>query len=446
MASFRDQIFFLLTTIFIGLGAGLAAVGFQYGYVWIFQHGIVASSQLPFWLFVILALLLMTGGALITGFLMPRFAPDAPGSGIPQVKAAYIGKNYEFSWNLLWVKFFGGILSIGTGSSLGREGPTIHIGAAIASKISKFAKESRGAQASAICAGAAAGLAAAFNSPLAGVTLVLEVIAQSQNMDKYAGRSLLASAISVGMVYLMIGDSASLPVGGELFLKMDTLWLSPIVALLAAFVGVIFQWSLFRLRAWYKHSIFPIWLRPATGAFVAALFCIAAFALTSRLGVFGVGENDLRAALDNQIVWNDAAWLIIAKLLATIFCFASGGCGGIFGPLIFIGGMSGLFMHGFVGHWFDLNAQDQTVLSLIGMTASLGAVVRTPLTSILIVMEMTHQLHVLPVLMVAAVTGVFLNRLFFYRNFYDESLWQDGFHFLDYPSNRLIEEDANSHM
>ncbi len=150
MLSFHKQFFSLLSTTLIGLGAGLAAVGFQYGYAWIFQHTVTTASSLTFWLFAFLALLFITGGALITGILMQWFAPDAPGSGIPQVKAAYLSKNFDFSWNLLWVKFFGGILSLGTGSSMGREGPTIHIGAAIANKISLFAKESKGAQGNAI--------------------------------------------------------------------------------------------------------------------------------------------------------------------------------------------------------------------------------------------------------------------------------------------------------
>ena len=374
MSSFRKHFFSLFSTAFIGLAAGLAAVGFQYGYEWIFQHSITTASTLTFWLFALLALLFITGGALITGLLMQRFAPDAPGSGIPQVKAAYISKNYDFSWNLIGVKFFGGILSLGTGSSMGREGPTIHIGAAIANKISLSVKESKGAQGNAICAGAAAGLAAAFNSPLSGVTLVLEVIAQSQNMDKYAGRSLLASAISVSMVYLITGNTASLPIKEDLFMKEEVLWISPLVAIFAGFVGIFFQWATLSLRAWSKNSFIPLWLRPATGALIAGCLCVIAFALTSRLGAFGPGDSSLREVLNNQIIWNSAVWSLAAKLLATIFCFGAGGCGGIFGPLIFFGGISGLIVFGTIAEWLHLGQQDQTLLSLIGMTACLGAI------------------------------------------------------------------------
>lgn len=426
MTPFRNQIISFFATAFIGIGAGILAVGFQYGAALIMQHGLVAASQLPFWLFVLIAFFLTTGGALVAGWLMARFAPDAAGSGIPQVKEAYVHRRFDFSWKLLWVKFFGGILSIGTGSSMGREGPTIHIGAALASKIASSVKETKEAQANAICAGASAGLAAAFNSPLAGVTLVLEEIAESGNMDKYAGRCLLASAISVSMVYLLVGDIQTLPIPGIIPMRWEVFWLSPLVAFFASLVGIFFQWATLGLRLLFKRSSIPLWLRPTIGAGISACLCILAFGLTSRLGAFGLGEADLRAALDNQLLWHAASWLLAVKVLATIFCYGSGGCGGIFAPLIFFGGLTGLIVHGWTEDWLHLSAQDQTLLSLIGMTACLGAVVRAPLTSIIIVLEMTRQLNVLPALMVSAVMAVFINTLFFRNNFYNESLKQDA--------------------
>jgi CIC family chloride channel protein len=425
MKPLLHQILSFIATAFIGLGAGLAAVAFKFGSSSIFHYGIQTASHLPFWLFALIAICLTTGGALVAGCLMYAFAPDAPGSGIPQVKEAYAQRKFHFSWNLLWVKFFGGILSIGTGSSLGREGPTIHIGAAIANKIAGSIKESKEAMANAICAGSAAGLAAAFNSPLAGMTLVLEEVAESQNMDRYAGRCLLASAISVCIVYLFTGDVAALPIGEDIEMKWEILWLSPLVALFAGMIGLFFQWATLSLRAACKKLRLPLWIRPAVGAFVGACLCLFAFAMTSKLGAFGLGEMDLRAALDNQIVWHAAIWLLAAKVLATICCYGSGGCGGIFAPLIFFGGMSGVVVHGMVENWLGFGPGEQTLLSLIGMTACLAAVVRAPLTSILIVFEMTRQIYVLPALMVAAVIAAFINTLFFRYNFYVASLAQD---------------------
>lgn len=431
MKTFLHQILSFIATAFIGLSAGLAAVAFESGSSSIFQYSIQKASHLPFWLFALIAICLTTGGALLAGWLMYLYAPDAPGSGIPQVKSAYAQRKFNFSWNLLWVKFFGGILSIGTGSSLGREGPTIHIGAAIASKIAGAIKESKEAIANAICAGSAAGLAAAFNSPLAGMTLVLEEVAESQNMDKYAGRCLLASAISVSIVYLFTGDVAALPIEGDIQMNWKVLWLSPVVALFAGMIGIFFQWATLSLRTACKKSNLPLWIRPAIGAFFGACSCLLAFAMTSRLGAFGLGEIDLRAVLDNQLVWHTAIWLLAAKVVATICCYGTGGCGGIFAPLIFFGGMSGVVVHGMIEKWLDFGPGEQILLSLVGMTAALSAVVRAPLTSILIVFEMTRQIYILPALMVAAVIAAFINTLFFRYNFYTQSLAQD--HLYPYP-------------
>ncbi len=415
-----------VTTILIGLLAGLVAVGFATGARWLQAHTLEVAARQPLWLFAILAVLLVCAGALGAGVLMWRFAPDAAGSGIPQVKAAYQRGELDFSWRLIFVKFFGGVLSIGTGSSLGREGPTVHISAALASKLAKGMRETEAARLNAICAGSAAGLAVAFNSPLAGVTLVLEEIAGGKDQHKFAGRSLLAAALGVLVVYLFMGDEPAFPIRPGIPLSGAVIWLAPVVALLAGGAGLLFQWTTMGLRARMKASRIPAALRPATGAFVGALAGVAAFALTGRLGVFGLGEQDLLATLQNQIVWQAAACLLVAKVAATVFCYGSGGCGGIFAPLIFFGGMAGTVVFGLAAPWLHLTADDQTMLSIIGMTACLCAVVRAPITSILIVTEMTREVYVLPALMVAAVIGAYLNRYVLGENLYDQALRQDG--------------------
>lgn len=413
-------------TAVIGLVAGLVAVLFHHAMLWLSGRLVTTPSHWPIWKFAIFALIVITLGAFITGLLMRHFAPDAPGSGIPQVKVAYHKHQLDFTWRLVWVKFIGGALSIGTGSSLGREGPTIHIGAAIASKIAKFLGEDVAAKSNAVCAGSAAGLAAAFSSPLAGVTLVLEEIAGGKNQNKFAGRSLLAAALAASVVYALTNGAACLPIGPDLPMNWKVLWLSPLVALVAGVAGLAFQWSTLLLRRKCKEWPFSQPFKLAAGAFVAGIFALLAFGLTGHLGVFGLGEGDLLAALNNKIIWPVALCLLIAKLAATAACYGTGACGGIFAPIIFFGGMAGVLVHGLLAPWLGLNSQDQTLMALVGMTACLGAVVRAPLTSILIVIEMTWQIHVLPALMVAAVISVFLNRSCFSANFYDEALKQDG--------------------
>jgi len=416
----------LIATILIGLSAGFIAVAFASSVSWVAEHTVIAASHKSPLAFAGLTLGFMALGAFITGWLMWRFAPDAAGSGIPQVKVAYHTRHPDFGWKLLAVKFFGGVLSIGTGSSLGREGPTIHMGAALANKIARFLGEPEEARLNAVCAGSAAGLAVAFNSPLAGVTLVLEEIAGGANQHKYAGRSLLAAALGVLVVYLFLGDHAAFNLPPGLPLTWPDIWLSPLVALVAGAGGLAFQASTLRLRGFVKHSRIPTPIATTGGALVGAAAGIAGFWLTGHLGVFGLGEQDLLATMQNQIIWSTALWLLLAKLVATTFCYGSGGCGGIFAPLIFFGGMSGTVVFGLTQPWLHLTTQDQTMLSIIGMTACLCSVVRAPITSILIVTEMTREVYVLPALMIAAVIGAYLNRYCLGENLYDASLLQDG--------------------
>jgi len=416
----------LIATILIGLSAGFIAVAFASSVSWVEQHTVIAASHRTPVVFAALTLGFMALGAFITGWLMRRFAPDAAGSGIPQVKVAYHTRHIDFGWRLILVKFFGGVLSIGTGSSLGREGPTIHMGAALANKIARFVGEPEDARLNAVCAGSAAGLAVAFNSPLAGVTLVLEEIAGGANQHKYAGRSLLAAALGVLVVYLFLGDHAAFTLPPGLPLTWSVIWLSPVVALVAGAAGLSFQASTLRLRATVKHGRIPTPLATSMGAIVGGVAGVVGFWLTGHLGVFGLGEQDLLSTLQNQIVWSAALWLLLAKLVATTFCYGSGGCGGIFAPLIFFGGMSGTVVFGLAQPWLHLTSQDQTMLSIIGMTACLCSVVRAPITSILIVTEMTREVYVLPALMIAAVIGAYLNRYCLGENLYDASLLQDG--------------------
>jgi chloride channel protein, CIC family len=424
----RRNILQLAGTIAIGLVAGFAAAAFHQAMILLANGLVEAPSKWSLGAFALFVLTAMGAAAWVTGWLMKRFAPDAPGSGIPQVKVAYHRGQLDFSWRLVWVKFLGGALSIGTGSSLGREGPTIHIGAALASKIAKSLGETSANRANAVCAGSAAGLAAAFGSPLAGVTLVLEEIAGGKNEENFAGRSLLAAALASSVVFAMSGGAASLPVPPDLELSWRALWMAPLVAVVAGLAGLAFQSLTLAIRERGRRLAFSGPWKLVIGTLAGGAFSLLAFAFTGRLGAFGLGDHDLIDSLNGGLVWTAASCLLVAKLLATALCYGAGGCGGIFAPLLFFGAMAGVFVTGLTPAQLGLTSHDQTLLALTGMTACLGAVVRAPITSVLIVMEMTRQIYALPALMIAAVVSVYMNRLCFRGNFYDEALRQDGIH------------------
>ena len=204
--------------------------------------------------------------------------------------------------------------------------------------------------------------------------------------------------------------------------------LTPFAAALASLAGVFFQKASLDLRAkqmqWRK---LPGWLKPAVGAALAWGIGASVFFLTGHLGVFGLGYGDLTAGLNQQLPWKIAGVLLVAKLLATVLCYGFGGCGGIFSPTLFFGGMSGLLLAGVVGLVTPLPAEDTITLAIVGMSACLGAVVRAPVTGILIVFEMTHEFSLVPALMIGALISQGISRRMTRANFYDAILEQDGY-------------------
>ena len=422
----HSQIRQFVVTITIGLSAGLAAVAFREGVFLLNAHIIQNPSEKGFFHLALYVIPTMFIGALLSGILMSKYARDAAGSGIPQVTLSYHRKQPDFSLNLIWVKFVGGILAIGTGSSLGREGPSIHIGAALASWISRIFGEAKEARENAICAGAAAGLAVAFNSPLAGVTLVLEEIARGRNQEKYSGRSLLAAALAVAVIHFLSGDRAALPIHYNLIPTTQSFFWAIAISFFSGLFGIVFQQTTLSLRGRMKSLPIPYALKPALGAFIASLVALVCFALTGSSGVFGLGETQIVTALNADTLWQTAIILALGKLLATVLCYATGGCGGIFAPILFFGGMSGVALASVLSQVLDLSSQEQTLLALAGITACLAAVVRAPLTSILIVAEMTRAFFAIPLLMVAAVIGAYMGKIFFRDGFYEAILRQDG--------------------
>jgi chloride channel protein, CIC family len=203
--------------------------------------------------------------------------------------------------------------------------------------------------------------------------------------------------------------------------------LVPVVATVAALVGVLFQKGSLQLRSFARGwDVIPPAFRPAIGGIVCWGLGAFVFLKFGKLGVFGLGYDDLTAALAGKLVWQIALVLVVAKLIATIASYGTGGCGGIFAPTLFFGAMTGVALAGTFEMFLPDSAVDLPLMAIIGMSATLGAVVRAPVTSILIVFEMTHQFALVPPLMITALISQAISRRLTKGNFYDELLEQDG--------------------
>jgi CIC family chloride channel protein len=393
---------------------------------WFYQLGLVRLSHQSHAVFFMGSFGLLVGSSLIVGWLLNSFCREAAGSGIPQLKLAFWKDFGLVPFRVLWVKFVAGILSIGGGSSLGREGPSVQLAGAVGSNLAALAGEPKQGRRAPAAAGAAAGLAAAFNTPLAATTFVLEEIIGDLN-SRLLGAVLLASVIGAFVVHGIIGKQPAFTLAGVDSPTWVGYVLTPVVAALASVVGVYFQRVSLGLRAGTKRiRTLPRWMIPSLGALLTWLLGSLVFWRTGHLGVFSLGYDDLSSALAGDLGWQLAAVLLVTKFVATFACYGFGGCGGIFSPTLFFGGMTGVVVAGLVGLEWHVAHADTLTLAVVGMSACLGAVVFAPVTGILIVFEMTHEFSLVPALMIGALVSQAISRKMNGESFYDGLLAQDG--------------------
>ncbi len=421
-----DNTLAIVQTGVTSLAAALSSVAFLVLTNLLFSVTFVAFATRSTLYFVIASFLTIISTSAAVGFLLSSFAPEAAGSGIPQVKAAYWKELGYIPIRIAIVKFIAGILSLGGGTSLGREGPTVQIGASISSWLSGFMGSSKRKRRGPVVVGASASLSAAFNTPLASITFVLEEIMGDMS-SRNIGRVVISSVLGAFTVYALVGRQPAFSLPDITQVSWLQYLIVPFAALAASILGVVFHRSIIYLRGRLKaERRIPAWARPVFGGFATWVIGVTIFLGTGRIGVFGLGYQDLSSLLHNDFIWWIAGIMIVAKLASTILSYSFGGAGGIFSPLLFIGGLTGYFIGGLVGLWLPLTPSDRIVLSAVGMSACLGTVLRAPLSSLLIVFEMTHQFAMVPGLLIAMLVSVLVAKLSGPLNFYDELLVQDG--------------------
>jgi chloride channel protein, CIC family len=413
-------------TVVYGLAAGSVAVIFHLGIDFVYQRGLVSLAGHSAWEFLAGSFFLLVGSGAMVGWLLTKFCPEAAGSGIPQLKIAFWRDFGCVPFRVVWVKLAAGIISIGGGASLGREGPSVQLASGLASNLAAQLGEAKQARRGPAAAGAAAGLAAAFNTPLAAVTFVLEEIVGDLN-SRLLGSVLLASVIGALVAHGLLGPQPAFelrPVGA---IQWRAYLAAPVVAALAGLVGVAFQKLSLDLRQWFRlQKAFPAWAGPAVAGMITWALGSVVFLGWGRLGVFSLGYEDLSDGLRGELPVRLVLALLAAKFLATIVCYGLGGSGGIFSPNLFLGGMCGLLVSSAARLATHLDGGESTALAVVGMSACLGAVVRAPVTGILIVFEMTHEFSLVPPLMIGALVSQAISRKLCRHNFYDEILERDG--------------------
>ncbi|MBU4460679.1 MAG: chloride channel protein, partial [Verrucomicrobia bacterium] len=413
-------------TVLFGLAGGATAVAFLRLTNAVFGMGLGVLAEGGPLRFALGSFAIVTVAMLAVGLLLFRFHRGAAGSGIPELKAAYWNDMGFVPWRAAWVKLAAGILSLGGGASLGREGPTVFAGAAVASTLAGHLGVVKHKRRAASVAGAAAGLAAAFNTPLAAITFVLEEIIGDLN-SRFLGAGLLAALVGAFTAHAFLGRQPAFAVPQIVGASVHAYLLTPLVAAFAAGIGIAFQHAVLALRRRIRQrSRLPGWLRPLVGGWITWALGVSVFVVCGKAGVFSLGYEDLSTAMKDGIAWRIALLLLVAKFPATIASYAWGGCGGIFSPTLFMGAMAGFVVAGLAGQVHPLLPGESVLLASVGMSACFGAVVRAPLTSLLMIFEMTHQFELVPALMLGTLVSQFIARRASGRNFYEAILLQDG--------------------
>ena len=425
---------FHVLAIVIGVMSGLSAVAFHQSIHWAETNWIHRMKEIPGWLGIVALVFLPAIGGLIVGALIRFWAPEAAGSGIPQTKAAYYLKFGRIRFRTAISKFILGTISIGTGASLGREGPTVQLSAALASCVGRWFGLAPKQVMSLIPLGCAGGVAAAFNTPLAAIVFAIEEIMGDLKHRAFAAIVMVA-VIAAVIERSLLGTSSMFQVPSHPESHaLSTLAWSLGLGLVAGFLSHLFVGALLAMRERAKSIRGRYnWMLPGLGGLATGCIGAAIFVNTQRMGVFGIGYEDLSAALFGELGLALLLILFAGKFVATIVSYASGGAGGIFAPTLFIGAMLG----GAIGSVAEAIGEGGSsmpgTLALVGMGAMFAGIIRAPVTSILIIFELTGDYNLILPIMAANLSAYAISSRLRQVPIYEALLLQDGINLKKFP-------------
>ena len=461
----REGLILLVMAVVIGVSTGLAAVVFirLIAFIQTFFYG-GGEKILPelgrLWLILIPVI-----GGLLVGPIIVKFAPEAKGHGVPEVMQALILRGGRIRPRVAIAKIITSALCIGTGGSAGREGPIVQVGSALGSSIGQWLHLSDARIKNLVACGAAAGIAATFNAPIAGVVFAIEVLLSEIQVTVFG--NVVVSAVAASIVsQIFLGARPAFEIPGYVMQSPWEILLYVILGLLAALVGILFIRMLYYTEEVFDRLAIPEWLKPATGALLLGIlaFCYPYVGTISYISpkdmalglpisenyphIFGSGFLFLEEVLQGRAPFFLLFLLIFLKPLATSFTLGSGNSGGVFAPSLFTGAMLGgsfgyLAMHLFPNLNIEIGAY-----ALVGMAAVFSAAARAPLTSMLIVFEMSNDYRLILPLMAAGMVASTFAQWLHSDSIYSLKLTKRGIRFeqgrdLDIMQTVQVEEVMN---
>src|SRR5580698_6574445 len=412
----REGQIFLVLALVIGALTGLVVVAF-----------ILLTERLGMRLYPVggapwRRLLFPVAGSLGIGYLLYQYFPNARGSGVPQTKAALYALEGRITLRTVLGKFFCTSATLASGIPLGREGPSVQVGAGIGSVLGRVLGLRTEQVKRLIPVGAAAAIAAAFNTPLAAVLFALEEIVGDLNAP-VMGAVVLASATAWMVLRVSLGDHPLFKVPQYHLVHPAEFAVYAVLGVAGGLISAVFAKLLLGIRERFLR--FPIktrWFQPVAGGLLVGL--MGWFVPQ----VLGVGYGYVGDALNGNMAFKMMLLLVVLKLFAVTTSYASGNAGGIFGPALFIGAMLGGSVGTVAHHFFPAYTATPGAYALVGMGAVFAGVVRAPMTSVLMIFEMTQDYAVIVPLMIANLVSLFIASRLQHEPIYEALAAQDGIH------------------
>ncbi|MEO5329696.1 MAG: chloride channel protein [Magnetococcus sp. THC-1_WYH] len=416
----NEHIILSVVAIAIGLVVGYGAIVFRIlteSFQFIFMqngHENVAEivRNLSWWHILFMPVL---GGAII-GPLIHFFFPGSRGDGVPEVISAVALRGGKLDVRDTLGKMLSCSLSIGCGSSVGREGPVVHLGATLASWFGSLMPSFSNHMRTIVGCGAAAGIAASFNAPIAGVMFALEVILADYGLATFSP-IVLSSVIATVIARMHLGDFPAFIVPNY---TLVSAWEIPAyvgLGVVCGLTGILFMATLFKMEDLFKRiTIIPIYLKPIIGGFGIGIIALA------FPEIMGVGYDVMNhALLEEMASWTMIA-LVFAKILATSIALGSGFSGGVFTPSLFLGAMVGGGFGTIAHSIFPSFSAGPGAYTLVGMGAMAASVLGAPITAILILFELTGDYRIMLALMVASIIATLLINQIYRESVYTKTL------------------------
>jgi CIC family chloride channel protein len=412
----REEQVFLVLTLLIGAIVGLVVVAF----ILITER--FGARLYPVGSSTWRRLLVPVAGSLAMGYLLYRFFPDARGSGVPQTKAALWARGGRISFATVFGKFFCTSATLACGIPLGREGPAVQVGSGIASMLGRYLGLKPEKVKALIPVGAAAAIAAAFNTPLAAVVFALEEVVGDLHAP-VLGSVVLASATSWGMLRLLLGNDPLFQVPQYQLMHPGELGIYALLGVLGGFISAAFTRLLLSMRAWFlRRPKKIVWFQPVAGGLtVGVMACFVP-------QILGVGYKYVGNVLNGGMALKLMLLLLVLKLFAVTISYASGNAGGIFGPSLFLGAMLGGIVGTLAHHVAPSYVATPGAYALVGMGTAFAGIVRAPMTSVLMIFEITRDYAVIVPLMISNLVSFFISSRFQREPIYEVLAHQDGIH------------------